>query len=345
MSKIKREEMVAAIETVRPGVATRGLVPQSNHLAFTGKEIISFNDSICIIHPFKSDFKDPCSVPAEKLYEVLTKIVADELDFSMKDDEIIIEGGKTKAGLSTESGEILLDKVKELQIEKVKGWKPIPAELIQALTLCMFSASKDATTKALSGVYVDRDAVTSSDTLRISQYILPDDIKASFNIPAAVIEELTKFTFEEYFIRDNSWAFFRTKEGTIFCTRLITGDDFPDYNEYFKFKGKKFTLPDTFKSSVEAASIMATGDTESDRLIEVEISAKGIICKGQDAFGWVENEVDADIKIDGSLTFLINPVFLLKILEQTNKVIYGDNKALFESKNFLHLISTKDGGR
>ena len=61
--KIEREELLKVLSAIRPGLAKKDIVEQATHFIFTGQEVLTYNDQICISYPFETDFE--CSVPAD----------------------------------------------------------------------------------------------------------------------------------------------------------------------------------------------------------------------------------------------------------------------------------------
>jgi len=338
--KIKRDELIDVLQKVRPGLAETERVEQATHFVFSDDEIITYNDQICVIYPFNSGLA--CSVPAAELYKVLMSVTADEIEIVLKDDKLKINAGKTKAAIVTQEGEVIFGYIETLGLNKIKSYRKLPEDFIEGMKMCHFSASRDMTDIRLTGLFVDDDAIISTDDLRISRYIFANEkgLGVTFNIPAMAVEELIKFPVVKFATND-LWAFFVTGDGIIFGARLLI-KDFPDVEGYFKFSGIKVTLPEDFAKSVEIASIMTTGEVARDELIEVQVTRDVIRCKGKGKRGWIENEMEMNDKlVSPDFSFLINPYFLLMILKHTREMIYGDNRAMFKAPNFNHIMSIR----
>lgn len=337
--KIKRDALITALRTVRPGVAKKDITEQANHVMFTGKHICAFNDHICIIHKLETDFS--CSVPVDDFMKMLERMPDDEIDIAFKPNKLTMKAKNTRGGIATQSGDELQKKV-DMLMNKEKEWADIPKDFMEALGLCVLSASKDMGNLVLTGVYIDNDVVMASDNLRISEYFLMVATKKRFLIPATTVQELLSFAVARYAIEDN-WAFFEMKDKTIFCARLLNYEKYPSLEQYFEFEGMKFTFPEDIKDAVESALVVASGDTDAERLIDIEIGNGIIICRGENNLAWLEKEFKADVGLpDGkTLKFSINPTFLLKILSHTRKAMYGETKILFIAKNFYHLIAIR----
>ncbi len=333
--EVQVEEIKKILIAVKPGLAKRDIIEQATHFAFTGKEVITYNDSICISQPFETDFF--CSVPASQLFKILDSLSSRNVVLQLnKKKKMEVKASGIRASVATQSGEEILDYVGKLELDDNKKYKLLPVDFVEGLTLCMFSASRDMTVPELTGVYIDNNVIMSTDDLRISRYELSGNVKKSFNIPASSVQELIKLPIGRFCVSD-SWAYFKTKDGVVFCARLIAGD-FPSVSGLFDFKGTKLTLPEKLSWAIDTAMIMGQGEVEVDKLISVRVEGKFIYCKGENELGWLEAKVKFDPSKKRDISFSINPNFFLKILSHTRSMKYGADRALFQTENFSHLL-------
>lgn len=335
--KINRQELINILNSIKPGLSKKAIVEQATHFIFTGHEIITYNDRICIIYPFTTDFS--CSVPAEEFYKILSNIHREEISIDYKEQKLYIKAKGINAGIVTDTGDSILKMVDILDLDyAIEFQNDIPEDFIHGMSMCMFSASKDMTIPVLSCLFVNGKNIASTDDYRISQYKMKSRIKGKFLIPATSVMELVKFDIVKYSILD-SWVFFFTKENMCFCAKTIKGD-FPDYEPFIKdFDEISIALPEDSKEMIEAACILSEGDTEQDKEIDIQIKDNIISIKGENKIGWVESQTS--VKFDNNAKFCINPFFLLKILNKTNIMHLADNKVMFKSVNFKHVIALK----
>ncbi len=338
--KVKRGELVKALTAIKPGLARREIVEAATHFIFTGQDVMTYNDQICIIHPFDSDFK--CSISANEFYKIMAGMSAEDVELTLEEDKLKIKSAKTKASLATSSGEKVLDMIKTLELGAImKKLEPLPEDFVAGAELCSFSASKDMSHPSLTCLLIEDDYIMSSDDLRISQYKMKKAMNCSILIPATAITELIKFPVVDYCVT-GGWAFFATKDDVLFCCRMVEGK-FNDYSKYFEnFEGLQIDLPKDIGAMIETAAILTEGEFDTDKLVEIEIEKNKIRCRGKSEVGEIENETDI-ISSHDKIIFSINPMFLLKILEHSSKMIYKDNRALFDAGNFQHLMALKPG--
>ena len=82
--KIDKKHLVKALQQTKPGLAQKAIVEQFTHFIFSGKEIMTYNDEVCICCPFESDFKT--SVKADDLWKLLAGIQGEGLDMRLSED-------------------------------------------------------------------------------------------------------------------------------------------------------------------------------------------------------------------------------------------------------------------
>ena len=169
---IEKSNLVKILQDIKPGLDNKGIIEQFTHFIFTGSEVMTYNDEICISHPLKTDFR--CSVSAEELYKTLTGVKGEAtVVMELEGEELKITTGKTEAGLSTKAKKHAEEMIQLLELDKLEDkWKPLPKDFTRGLFLCMFSASKDMTSGVATCVRVSNDKLLSSDEVRISKFSL-----------------------------------------------------------------------------------------------------------------------------------------------------------------------------
>lgn len=338
--KYNCKELISILQKVRPALSSKNIVEEFSNFIFTGKNLITNNDKICISYPLKTEFK--CAVPANEFYDILSSVKEDEISIQQEENKLCFKADNTNAELVIQE---LSDTVNEF-IEAIglndfdeDKFKPFSKDFIEAITACMFTASKELDDKILSSISINNKEVLSSDNYRISLFELDKSFKDSFLIAALSVQELIKLEPTGYF-RNDSWIYFLAKDGIVFCSRILN-DEFPEVKHEFEFESDTIVLPDDFVDMVKNASILAEGEFDIDKKIEVKVKDKKILCKGQNELGWIESKTDIN-NVDDDFTFTINPNFLVQILSKTKNMKLGENRVMFEYENFKHLICLCD---
>jgi DNA polymerase III sliding clamp (beta) subunit (PCNA family) len=343
--KINRSELLSALKSTQPGLAKREIIQQAAHVMFMGKCIATFNDAISVLYPFSTDFK--CSVNGEEFYKVLEGIKEDEIDLSLDGDHIKIDSKKTKAGFSTLVGEN--EKVENM-VEKIltttskpKFFRTLPKDFVKGVFLCMFNASKDMTSGVKCCVAVRNDQIFSTDNLRMSRYVMDSKVKDEILIPARDTFDLVKYDVTRYGLSDG-WVHFQTEEGVIFNCRTMKGEyPFDRVNVFFKKMSDEIKVPAELKTIMKNAVVLAAGEVDIAKMVEVTIDKGKITCKSEKERGWMIKEVDCRYK-GKKLVFYVNPIFMAQVLESatTLALVQGKehpDKAYFTQDNYQHIIA------
>lgn len=337
--KVNKKELLAVITKVKPGVSKKDIIEQAGHLIFSQGEVATFNDQICILHPFESEFA--FSVKETEFTKIIGDITESEIDITLKDAKVDIKTKSTKASLTTIVGEEskvehLIAQLKKT-IEAADFFKPLPKEFIDGSYLCAFSANKDIATGVRACVAIKGDTVHSTDGIRASTYIM-DASMDEIMIPAKDIMELSKYKVTSYGVSEN-WAHFKTDDGVIFNCKTMKGNyPYAGVTKIFEDVEPDTTFPAELKAIVSSVAILAEGDELINKVVRITISKDSIKVKAEKERGWVEKEVEC--KYDGNpVEFLINPIFFSQILSLASEFVLIKGKAQFSSENFFHVMS------
>ena len=323
---IKTSELITALSKIKSGISTRGVVDGFGNYSLDDDFVRTYNDHICISYPFKTGVV--ASVKAENLNAVLSKIDVENIELSVVDNSLLINGGNTKAGLIKTEG------VKHIPING--EWKDLPEDFLHGLSLCSFSAADTMSMGILYCIHVNRKKLYSSDNYRISKYELSKEIRDTFLIPAKSAEEVSKFKVTKYLL-DESWVHFKSDTGVIFSCRIVNGI-YKDVDRFFEVEGKEFVLPENIKKYVDSSLVMADGKREFEKKIEMTLSKDQIILRGETETGWIESKVPCQLDLEESFKVTINPVFLNEVLNKSTSIIVREGRALFKSENFQHVM-------
>lgn len=343
--KVNKDNLLSILASVRPGLAKKEFIEQATHVLFMGKNIATYNDRICVIAPYETDFV--CSVKGEEFYKAVESVNEEEVEITLVKDQIKLNAKKTKAGMSTVVGEN--EKVEGF-INKLSAkttgnrfWKAVPDNFIQGLNLCAMSASKDMTSGVRCCVASKEETLFSTDGLRISKFVMSkkmDDLL----IPARDAIELVKYPVTHYGASEG-WLHFKTKDNIQFHCKTMMGDyPFDSIRKIFRVPVNEITLPIELQNALKAAAVFAEGDVDVVKSVEILIDKKKIICKSEKERGWIIKEIDLEEYSGPRLQFYINPIFFAQILDKStsfslSQKIDWPDKAIFTREDFTHIIA------
>lgn len=335
--KINREELLNALTKVKPGLAKNELAgEQTTSFAFMKDKVVTFDGSIKVSYPVK-DLDIEGAVDAAYLYSFIQKLDEGEITILMKNNEIQIKQGKTKAGFKLHSEiKLPLDNVEKIS---KKDWFSLPEGLLPALKFVRFSASSDMLNEKFTGIHLNKKGVVeASDQLRVANYDvseLTEKLQESILIPKTSVNELVKYEVDEMAVT-SSWVHFSSKDGLLFSCRLLQPDDaFPDTSGIMQIEGEEIVFPKSLKIALEKALVFIN---QEDPMIRITLEDNKIkLFTGKEEAAWFNQEINFKYK-KSPISFHINPEFLLDILQQTNKCIISKNKAKFKQENWEYLV-------
>ena len=335
--KIAKLELLNILKKLKPAVGSSNNSSISNADCFVFNEdtIVTFNEEIAIIYPLVTGIK--CAVPADELMKFVTRAKGKDVIIEHEESKINLTSGKSKAVLIIPKVDNTIhDAIDTLEIPS--KFLKLPENFAEGLRLCSHSFSKDITDVHLCGINVVGNKMQSSDDFRISEFTMDSEVKKPFLLFGKHAEALQNYNVLKYY-KTEVWLYFLLDDDTVFCSRIMIGNEYPEVDQYFDFKGKNVVLPKDLCESVDVAAITSTDNDKAFGEITVKIADGVITCTGKNNKGesWKASKID----FEGSVEFAINPEFLNKILKVTSKLRVGKDRCLFDADGFRQLFSLK----
>lgn len=326
--KIRTKELKQIFEKIKPGLAKKDIIEQAKNITFDGKFIFTYNENIGVFFPFETDFI--CSVPAQELMKIVSDISDEKIDIELSETVLRLTGKNVKAELNILSDINCSDVIVNQDIK----FYSLPEDFQQGITLCSFAASKDINSK-FNGIFITENNIFGSDDLRISHFEMKSKMKKPLLIPLSSVLALKEFELKKYGF-DDGLVYFKDSDDVLFCTRLLM-KDYSNLIFHFEFEGKEIIFPEEIKELVGKAEILSEGDFDIDLKILVKIKDGKLFCIGENEIGNIS--AYTEIEKDENLEFLINPIFFKGILSETNIAKIGNDRILFQTEKFKHLVS------
>ena len=330
--KVNKEQLLKALEIVKPGLANKEKLEQSTSFAFINGRVATYNDSISVSHPVEG-LEIEGAILAENLYKFLGKIKTEEIDLTLKGNEIILTSDKAKAGLLLQT-EIKLPLDEEVS-EKGK-WHTLPENFLVALSFVMTACTRDMSRPVLTCVHInDKGFFEGSDGYRIARYELEQELPIStFLLPATSAIEVHKLNPIKV-SEGNGWVHFKTESGTIISCRILQ-DKYPRTDSYFTQEGTKVVLPKTIEEILLRAMVFAKRDHLMDESIIVTVQDETITLAAKSDTAWFKEE--AKIKYQGSVIKFDTVPYLLKgILSDTRVFYHTKDKLSFRGEKWQYV--------
>lgn len=339
--KINRIELRNILAALKPGLAKREFVQQACHFMFSGTDITTFNDKVCISHPFEMDAS--FSVKGEEFFRLIDGMTDSEITLSLLENKVKVRSKSTTASMATIGDDqntlpIIIDTLKK----GMKNWQPLPNNFTEGLSLCSFSCNPDLTRGVDACVMVSDKFLVSKDVVRASLFTMNGVVDETLFIVGKEAQELSKFPVVEY-CSDGKWGHFRTEDNVTFSCSLLSGS-FPldrmltVYDTMSKLPHLGF--PSELKSVVDSTVMLAdiTSD-KSGKFVMIRIEDGEVIVKAENELGWVEKIIKTAYA-GNPINININSKFLSQILDKSASLACQGNMVHFLSGSFQHVIST-----
>lgn len=328
--KENKSLFIDIINRLKPAIGS-GEVDQSDHILFMDGGVHAFNDEIAISQPL-SDLDFEGAVSAKEFIKFLSKLEAEEIKFKEKNDELVIEAGKSKAGFKLRD---ITSAIQAITNPTPPDWISLDSEIMEAINFVSSCASRDTSLPVFNCINVHQDGwVEATDRYRIAQYIVDIPVN-TFMLPLKTAKILYKYNPDEITMIDEGWVHFSNPDGTVIVCRVYN-DKFPDTTEIVKKRnGKEITFPDNIDKLIERSdAIFRTNDLE-DQEVLISVKKGKITFQVENSVSWFKEECDIDYEGE-PLSFKGTPKLLKDIFKQTNIATVTDerDRLYFDGPNY-----------
>jgi len=348
--KVNLKDFVAVLEKVAPGLGIGGLVPDYKCFHFSGKEIWTTDGTLVINSSFSLDTGLKCSVYGASFLDLLRSLDEEEVELIYKNNEVKVKTDTVKGVFTILAS---TDVKRNIASDKDVVISESCDDLIEGLSLCRYSVSKDETLGPLCGVMVDGNTLLSSDRYRIASYELKEKYPIKCSLPSKFVNIMIKNKGninEMSYILDNRFTIVLA-DGTRISTFILVGEH-PDLIKYFP-KGlasrKEVTLKDSnHMIDVLERHIKFLGNVDPvDKEILIQIGRdKCMFVSIDKELGTLAEEVEVKTSLeqDQKIEFSINPIFLREVSRLCSGFNYYTEEkiVLFEAGGLRYLVQTRE---
>jgi DNA polymerase III sliding clamp (beta) subunit (PCNA family) len=329
--KIKRLELLSALQAVSPGLASKEVIEQSTCFIFLDDQVITYNDEIAVSSPIEVGFEG--AVPAKEFQALISKLKSDDVELELDESggELRLKGSKAKSGFRVDS-DIKLP-IKDLAQPDDSDWIKLPASFCDAVSFCLFSVSKDQTKQVLTCIHVHSTFVESTDNFRVTRYDMgkTKSFKEPLLIPAQAARAVVGYKPTQY-AKTDGWLHFKNESGLQFSCRIFS-EEFPVIAHLMDVTGNKLQFPASLDEIMDRANVFSNGE-------RITITAEGnkLTVASEGDTGWF-NEA-ARITFDAEpIIFEISPEFMKSILKHTDTAELTEKLLKFSGENFTHVVA------
>lgn len=337
---MNRTELVKTLELIKPALSKDNTIPVFQCFTFRNNGTVSaYDDIIGIVGP--SELELSCGIHGTTLLGLLSNSSAEEVEFSLKQDTVIIECGKTvsKLGFDPETNFIFKPPAMEDFTLKI----PFTESLHEAVKMCLETVSSDTTQKALLGITIEGDRMYSCNGDAVTRVQLKKGIKSRVLMPTPFCEavvrlwkdtELTKGVL--YF--NDEWVFADFDDWMIYG-RVLEVSEPIDFETLIKktitTKTPTQALPDDFHGALTRARVLA--DPESQKTV-ITVSKGRVKIQTETHIGEIKD--DLPMKGHPDVVANVNAAHLQKAMEYCDQIAFLENCTVFEkTPDVLQVVS------
>ena len=331
--EISVKDFKNALEIVKPGLATsETTIEQVTSFAFTKKNVITYNDEICITHPLV-DLDMQGAIESDLLYKFLSKIKTKQIELSMSETDVTMKSGRIKATFNLNS-EIKLPLDDEKLTTKGK-WKDLPEKFVEAITMAKGCTSKDMINAKLNCVHINKSGIVEgTDGYRIFRYTFAEELPLkTVLIPASSITAIVRINPTQV-AKGNEWIHFKNEAGTTISCRVLN-DEFANTTPHLKEgkNGVKVEFPKELIDSLDTAEIFA-----ENSMVKITISKRKLKVNSSSQIATYNEEIALSNKAE-PFAFQITPYLLKDILKQIAFCNIYKDRLIFKNENWIYMTT------
>lgn len=308
LTRVKREDFLAKLEMVSPGLSPRGIVQQSNCFTFQNGLVRTFNEEIACTAESGLPKAFTGAVQANKLIDMLRKVQHDELDVEV--------GGKRFTAKATgERFWVVMEDEVMLPMESVEtpgAWVTLPDDFSDAVSIVQACAGKDESNFIFTCVHVHPKFLEACDNMQLTRYALTVPVKTPVVARRDSLKYVPQFDLTEMSVTDK-WLHFRNSSGLVLSCRKFV-DEYPDMAAILDVKGSPVVLPKSLDDAAEKAGLFSSDNADND-LVKIELFDGKLRITGEGASGGYTGGKKVNYA-GPPLSFLISPALLKELVKR-----------------------------
>lgn len=327
--KANREQLLAVLDSVAPGLSKREVLEQSSCFVLQNGYATSFNDEISCRRKSGLDKELTGAVRAEKLLEQLRKWNDDEIDLVPTDKALIIKGGRKETGITMEA-EITLPVD---TVERPTTWTKLPDDFLEAVGVIHQVASTDEN-NSLRFVHVHPRWLEGCDNFQFCRWPMKTGVKKSIHLRRDSIKHVTDLGMTE-FSETEGWMHYRNPSGLELSIRRYL-EDYPDLSGVLEVTGETVTLPKGLAEACDKAAVFSAENPDANQ-VSVEIKSGRLTVKGESASGWFTQRTK--LRYTGKpMSFRASPVILQDLVKRWTDCVLGKGRLKVEAGSYTYIL-------
>jgi len=340
---MNREELVKKLGMVSQALAKDDLIPIFKCFAFTQENVMACNDTLAITSPCITE--QAFCVHGETLKGLLENSHSETVEFSIKDDDLIVKAGKSVFKLPWFPVEDFLWFIPNAE---PKAQFDLDADFITGLEACLLTTGTDTARAALMGVQFTNGTMYSTDGDALTRFVTSAKVKHTFMLPNNFCNALIKVTKESEasggsVVINDDWACVGLDSDYIVYGRLMVNDAPTDHEglikRTLKAEPRHVKIPDGLHRALSRARVVADAESaktvftvQLNRLELLTTAAMGVVKDTLPLSG--HSNVQANVSAER----------IQRCISLCDEMSVAENCCTFRSGNKLFILSGNLGG-
>lgn len=327
---IKREDLLAQLNSVRGGLTSKEIIEQSSCFCFRNKKVLTYNDEVACTNNCQLDITG--AVTAAPLLAILEKRDDDVLEYECSNSKLKLRGKKGVTSIRMEA-EIALP-MENVEYPEKSAWKKLHPDFEDAVGLVQGCAGKDESCFSLTCVHLHPEWIESCDNFQIMRFMIETGLEQSILIKRDALKHIISLGVTK-FAETESWMHFKNPGGLILSVRRHVRDDYPDLTSLLEVKGMRTVLPKTLIEATDRAEIFSAENVDNNQ-VQVKLKPGKLIVKGTGVTGSHYETKLLNYKGE-PLTFKISPQVLTEIVKQHNECEISNDRLKVNGGKFIYI--------
>jgi len=336
MTKVSRNELLHALESVDAARTDGGGLAQSGSFCFKNGRVITFDDEMCC----KARTPLPRDLLAvvcngDALLSTLRSMTGDEVRVGVVDGPAFRLGqGRRWAKLQMETEILLpLDKV-----ERPGEWLELPADFSEAAQMVAECVNDKDKRPVFNSARVTPGYMEGTDYWQYARYYLEMPVGKEEMVRGTALRHVAATGATHCSVTDN---FLHFKNGTGLVTsvrRLLDGCDYPDAAKVLKSKGERAVFPKMLSEYADFVEIFS-GENKDDNKAVVDLRPGELRIRGEGVSG-KSGVGPVKVKYDGKpLSFRIGPKVLSAVVKRHTEATVNGRTLRVEGKRWAYVTN------
>ena len=314
---LRRDEFLAKLESLRPGLSSKEILEQSASFVFQSGQAYTFNGEVACRCPSGLEIGFQGAVRADKLLNVLRKRPEEELEIVTKPGSFSITSKERSTEFHAEE-EIKLP-VSYVQAPDPDSWTSLDDNFAEAVFLAKECAGKDHANFLVTCVHLHPHRIEATDTCQVICCEVTTGVEKPLLVRRDSIKHLVGLPIDGYSLTQGaggaSWAHYRASTGLVLSFSCWPLETEVNLAKHLECSGISLKLPKGVKLAAELAGEFSSENPIETNLVRVDLVKNKILIEGAGITGCHREKKKLDY-LGPPVSFYMSPKLLADIADR-----------------------------